>query len=427
GAAAVHHGRAPRRPPPRRRHLRHTPHAHQPPLRGRGRHGRRRVQVRRRGRAAPRARHGRGRADGPGRRRAALRAGPHGHRDPRGVWRRRHELHGRHHRHRGARARGPLGQRPGRRAQHALQHRHPQVRLAGPQAGLAAAAGHKHRRVLLPLRARLRLRRLRHGHQGHRDGRRVPHLGRQDVDHKLPRGRPLHRLRQPRPQQGLPRHHRLPRREGHPGLLHRQEGEEAGHPRQQHLRPQLRRRRDPQGEPARRARPRLQVRHQPAQRGPHRHRRPDDGARPRRLRQRRQVRLERPPPVRLPRRRVPGHAAPDRPELHRDRRRPRPRLQRRPQEGGRRGLCPRRRHGQALRLPGRRPRQRPGRRVDGRHGLCARGPGREVLARQQDWCHLRGHQQYSAQHHCQAAAKGVHQLTHGRGTGRDGNSVYIPV
>ena len=71
-----------------------------------------------------------------------------------------------------------------------------------------------------------------------------------------------------------------------PGLLGRQEGGQARHPRLLHLRADPRRLPRAEGERARRAGQGLQDRHRDAQRGAHRHRRADGGARPGRLRAR---------------------------------------------------------------------------------------------------------------------------------------------
>ena len=58
----------------------------------------------------------------------------------------------------------------------------------------------------------------------------------QDVDHQRPRRRRAGRLRQDRAGGRAARHHRLPDREGHEGLLHRAEARQARHARLQHLR-----------------------------------------------------------------------------------------------------------------------------------------------------------------------------------------------
>jgi hypothetical protein len=62
----------------------------------------------------------------------------------------------------------------------------------------------------------------------------------QALDHQRQRGRPLHRLRHREPRRRLPRHHGVPRRARHAGLHGRQEGGQARHPRQQHLRAAVR-------------------------------------------------------------------------------------------------------------------------------------------------------------------------------------------
>ena len=79
-------------------------------------------------------------------------------------------------------------------------------------------------------------RRLRPGDAGRRARRRLVHHRPQALDHQRQRGRPLHRLCQREAGRRLPRHHRVPRRARRAGVHRRQEGRQAGHPRQQHLR-----------------------------------------------------------------------------------------------------------------------------------------------------------------------------------------------
>ena len=82
------------------------------------------------------------------------------------------------------------------------------------------------------------------------------------------------------------RHHRLPRREGHAGLLGRQDRGQARHPRLRHRRARLRRLPRAGRVPARRGGPGIQDRPDHARRRPHRHRRPGRRHRRRRLRAR---------------------------------------------------------------------------------------------------------------------------------------------
>ena len=63
----------------------------------------------------------------------------------------------------------------------------------------------------------------------------------QALDHERQRGRPLHRLCERQPGRRLSRHHGVPDRTRHTRLHHRQEGRQAWHPRQQHVRVDFRR------------------------------------------------------------------------------------------------------------------------------------------------------------------------------------------
>ena len=74
-----------------------------------------------------------------------------------------------------------------------------------------------------------------------RGGRRIRPQRPQAVDHQRQRGGHLHRLRHRQSRGRLPRHHRVRRRARLPGLHRRQEGRQARHPRQQHLRTDPRR------------------------------------------------------------------------------------------------------------------------------------------------------------------------------------------
>ena len=98
---------------------------------------------------------------------------------------------------------------------------------------------------------------------------------------------------------------------GTPGLHRRQEGRQARHPREQHLRAALRGLPRAAGERARRGRQGLQGRDRDAERGPHRHRRADARPGAGRARPRRRVR-EGAQAVRQGDRRLPGRAVPAR-------------------------------------------------------------------------------------------------------------------
>ena len=117
-------------------------------------------------------------------------------------------------------------------------------------------------------------------------------------------------------------HHRVPGRARHAGLHRRQEGRQARHPRQQHLRAAVRRLPRAQGQRARRGRQGLQGRDRDAERRPHRHRRADARPGPGRLRPRGRLR-QGAPAVRQADRRVPGRAVPARADGLRRRGRPR--------------------------------------------------------------------------------------------------------
>ena len=71
--------------------------------------------------------------------------------------------------------------------------------------------------------------------------RRLPSLGPQALDHQRARSRPLHRLCDGRSRGGLSRHHRVPHRAWSSRFHRRQEGRQAGHSCEQHLRARLRR------------------------------------------------------------------------------------------------------------------------------------------------------------------------------------------
>ena len=177
--------------------------------------------------------------------RQAVRARPHGHRDPRSARRRRRQLLPCRPGGRGAVAGRPLGRRAGRRAEHAGHQRAAALGQRRDEAALPAAARGVGRRRLRAVRGRLGQRRVRAGdarRSSDGDGDWVAHRP-QALDHQRARGRPLHRLRHRRPRRRLQRHHRVPRRARLAGLHGRQEGRQARHPRQQHLRA------DPRGLP----------------------------------------------------------------------------------------------------------------------------------------------------------------------------------
>ena len=111
------------------------------------------------------------------------------------------------------------------------------------------------------------------------------------------------------PRGRLPRHHRVPRRARVRRLHRRQEGRQARHPRQQHLRAAVRRVPRAARERARRGRQGLQDRHRDAERGTDRHRRADDRPRAGRARSRDPL-YEGAQAVRQADRRVPGGPAP---------------------------------------------------------------------------------------------------------------------
>ena len=113
--------------------------------------------------------------------------------------------------------------------------------------------------LVLPHRARRRLRRLRDEDHRHEEGRQVGHQRLQVLHHQRPVRRLVHRLREDRQGRRPPRDLRLrrpPRRHGD----HRQEGGQARTARLQHRHGRLQRDRDPGREPARRGEQGLQAR-----------------------------------------------------------------------------------------------------------------------------------------------------------------------
>jgi hypothetical protein len=144
----------------------------------------------------------------------ALRAGPHGHRDPGGARRR-----GRVVLHVGP---GGGGAVPGRsrgggaggRAEHAGRHLHHAVRQRRP-ASRYLPAWPRHGGRLRPVGGGLRLRRLRPPDPGPPGRRRLDPGRDQALDHQRRRGGALHRVRQRQPGAGLQGDHRVPGGAGH--------------------------------------------------------------------------------------------------------------------------------------------------------------------------------------------------------------------
>ena len=91
-----------------------------------------------------------------------------------------------------------------------------------------------------------------------REGRPLRPQRHQDVDHQRPACRHAGGLRQDRSGRRRARHHRVPDREGHEGILDRAEARQARHARLRHLRAGVRRLRGAGGERARRRRRRRQ-------------------------------------------------------------------------------------------------------------------------------------------------------------------------
>ena len=224
--------------------------------------------------------------------------------------------------------------------------------------------------------------------QGDRAGRPLRPQRPKALDHQRQRGGPLHRLRQHQPRGRLPRHHRVHRRARHRRVHGRQEGRQARHPREQHVRAAVRGLPRAEGERPRRDRQGLQGGDRDAERGAHRHRRPDDRPRAGRARSHDQVH-EGAQAVRQVDLGLPGREASDRAGGHRARGRAADGLQRR--APARRGTAVPHRggHVQDLLVGGRRARhlarREPLRRVRVRQGL----PGREAVARLEDRPDLR--------------------------------------
>ena len=145
---------------------------------------------------------------------------------------------------RGALARGPVGRRARGRPEHAGHQR--AAALGQPTSSrrrYLPQAGRRRDRRLRPVGGRLRQRRLRAGDARRRVRATSSVLtGRKLWITNAARGRPLHRVRDGRPGGRLQGHHGVRRRARRSRLQRRQEGRQARHPRQQHLRAAARRR-----------------------------------------------------------------------------------------------------------------------------------------------------------------------------------------
>ena len=162
------------------------------------------------------------------------------------------------------------GQRP--------RHRAARARRLGGAQGQVPRDAHRGAavRLLLPDRARRRLRRLGHAHHRRPQGRQVGHQRLQVLHHQRRLRVVLHRLRQDRQGEGPPRHlllHRAQGRHGHGG----QEGRQDGPAGLQHRDHHLQRHRDPARPPDRRGEQGLQARDDDPR--PHAPRRGGDGDR----------------------------------------------------------------------------------------------------------------------------------------------------
>ena len=213
--------------------------------------------------------------------RPPVRARGDGDRDSRVARRRRRDVLPLRAGGRGVLARRPLDRRLRRRAEHAVHQRAAALRAAttsssgifrswrrsalGAYALSEAGSGSDAFAMATP---------------GRRSRRPLGDHRPQALDHQCRRGRPVHRLRQREPGRRLSRHHGVSGRARVPGLLRRQEGRQARHPRQQHVRAAARGVPRAARQRARRRRQGLQGRDRDAQRGPDRHRRADGRPRP---------------------------------------------------------------------------------------------------------------------------------------------------
>ena len=202
-------------------------------------------------------------------------------------------------------------QRPG-------HHADPDRRLRG---GQAQVPGDAHRspqaRLLLPDRARRRLRRLRDAHDRRAPGRQVRAQRLQVLHHQRRLRRLLHRLREDRQGRRPPRHLGV-RGRARLGRGRGQEGGQARAARLQHRHDLLQRRRGPGREPARRGEQGLQARDDDPRPHPSRGGRDGHRDRPRGLRVRHRLR-PRTRPVRRADRDAPGDPVHDRRHGHRNR------------------------------------------------------------------------------------------------------------
>ena len=328
------------------------------PRRGRAAVPRQRAGVRPRRDRAARARDGRAREAAADADRQAVRPGRHGHRDSRGVRRRRRHVLPRGARRRGALAGGPLGRRARRRAEHAGRERAQPLGQRRAEGALPATARLPCRRRLRALGGRLRQRRLR-------------------ADHACDRRRPTTSCSRGRklwitngneadlfivfatidPAAGYRGITAFIVERGVAGVHGRQEGRQARDPREQHLRAALRRLPRAGRERARRSRQGLQGRDRDAQRRAHRHRRADDRPRAGRARSHDSLHAGA-PAVRQGDRRLPGRAAPARARRDRARGGAAARLQRRAAARRRPAVPHRSGDVQAVRIGGRRARRR---------------------------------------------------------------------
>ena len=141
---------------------------------------------------------------------------------------------------RGAVARRSVDRRAGRRPEHAGHQRPAALGQRGPETPLPAAAGRVDGRRLRAVGGRLGQRRVCADDARRRARRRLRADRPQALDHQRQRSRPLHRLRQRESRGRLSRHHGVPRRARLRRVHRRQEGGQARHPREQHVRAAVR-------------------------------------------------------------------------------------------------------------------------------------------------------------------------------------------
>ena len=290
--------------------------------------------------------------------RQAVRPRRDGHRNSRELRRRRRQLLPLRPGRRGALAGRPVDRRAGRRAEHARHQRAAPLGQRRHQAPLPAEAGGERRsartRCRKPARAatRSRWRRARSSATatGSITGRKLWITNANEADLFIV-------FANVNPEAGYRGITAFLVERGFARLHRRQEGRQARHPREQHLRAAVRGLPRAARQRARRSRQGLQGRDRDAERGAHRHRRADD--RPRAGRARSHDRLhEGPQAVRQGDRRVPGRAAPDRARRDRDRSRAPAGLQRGAPARRRPAVPDRSGDVQALLVGGRRARRR---------------------------------------------------------------------